>query len=116
MNFALQYFSIISVLRKSPERLIINFFSVAEKAFEFEHRDLHWGNVLVRESSVKELSYKIGERQFHIKTDGVEARIIDFTLSRMTPPDDGCEIYNNLADDPALFKCRGNDYQFDIYR
>ena len=95
---------------------MLDFIIVAEKAFEFEHRDLHWGNILVRDSSIEKLSYVIGENHFHIKTDGVQASIIDFTLSRMTTTDDGCEIYNNLAEDEDLFLCEGEDYQFDIYR
>ena len=95
---------------------------VAEEAFEFEHRDLHWGNILVRDASTDNLSYTIDKNQFEVKTEGVQASIIDFSLSRMTTTDDDCEIYNNLAEDPNLFICSGQkhdppgDYQFDIYR
>ena len=45
-----------------------------------------------------------------------------FSLSRMTTNEERCEIYNNLAEDPNLFICEGQehdppgDYQFDIYR
>ena len=60
----------------------------------------------------------IGEEinKYHVETEGVHANIIDFSLSRMTATDDGCEIYNDLAEDPNLFLCDGQDYQFDIYR
>merc|ERR1711994_822571 len=61
-------------------------------------------------------SYYIGDTYFEIKTDGVHVSIIDFSLSRMNTTDDGCEIYNDLAEDPNLFICDGDDYQFDIYR
>ena len=96
--------------------------SVAENAFQFEHRDLHWGNILVRQGPQRNLKYQIGHSSFELKSEGVDANIIDFSLSRMTTNDDGCEIYNNLAEDPNLFNCEGQehdppgDYQFDIYR
>ena len=95
---------------------------MAEKAFEFEHRDLHWGNILVRKTPPKNLSYTLGEDIFELKSGGVDANIIDFSLSRMTTNEERCEIYNNLAEDPNLFICEGRehdppgDYQFDIYR
>ena len=95
---------------------------MAEKAFEFEHRDLHWGNILVRKTPPKNLSYTLGEDFFELKSGGVDANIIDFSLSRMTTNEERCEIYNNLAEDPNLFICEGRehdppgDYQFDIYR
>ena len=62
------------------------------------------------------------KKYFELKTYGVQASVIDFSLSRMTQTDDGCEIYNNLAEDTNLFICQGQDndppgdYQFDIYR
>ena len=94
---------------------------VAEKAFEFEHRDLHWGNILVRKASEKLLTYTLGDECFSLESQGVYANIIDFSLSRMTTNEDGCEIYNDLSEDHNLFKCVGQehqtgDYQFDIYR
>ena len=33
----------------------------------------------------------------------------------MTVKEEGCEIFNNLAEDEDLFKSEG-DYQFDVYR
>ena len=98
------------------------YFLVAEKAYEFEHRDLHWGNILVRKGPYRNLSYFIGGNCYELNSGGVDANIIDFSLSRMTTKEDGCEIYNNLAEDPNLFICEGQDhdppgdYQFDIYR
>ena len=83
---------------------------------------MHWGNILVRKTSTNKLSYTIGEQHFEIKTEGVHASVIDFSLSRMITTGDGCEIYNNLAEDTNLFICEGQDhdppgdYQFDIYR
>ncbi len=56
--------------------------SVAETLLEFEHRDLHWGNVLVRESDVNNFVYSICGESYEVKTHGVVATIIDFSLSR----------------------------------
>ncbi len=88
---------------------------IAEQLFQFEHRDLHWGNILVRETSEKLVTFDHGGRRFDVDSMGVIATIIDFSLSRMTLPRDGCEIFNNLAEDEELFQSQG-DYQFDIYR
>jgi len=57
-------------------------FAVAESVLEFEHRDLHWGNILVRETDAPFLVYNINGKSYEIKTHGVSATIIDFSLSR----------------------------------
>ncbi|XP_069705539.1 uncharacterized protein [Periplaneta americana] len=87
--------------------------AVAEMALEFEHRDLHWGNVLISETVQKTVVFRICGQEFSVPTKGVQVTIIDFTLSRMSY--DGCCIYNDLSKDPTLFTAVG-DYQFEIYR
>ncbi|XP_015600198.1 uncharacterized protein PF11_0213 [Cephus cinctus] len=87
--------------------------AVAEKSLEFEHRDLHWGNILISHTDEKEVHYKLNDKKVSFKTKGVQAAIIDFTLSRMSYQ--GCCIFNDLALDPALFAAQG-EYQFEIYR
>ncbi|KAG5314766.1 HASP kinase, partial [Acromyrmex insinuator] len=87
--------------------------AVAEKALEFEHRDLHWGNVLISRTKEQYIYYNLGGREIKFPSEGVKVSIIDFTLSRMLYQ--GCCIYNDLALDPALFTAHG-EYQFDIYR
>lgn len=89
--------------------------AMAEKALLFEHRDLHWGNILVRESDEKTIPFKHKDECYEVETMGVKATIIDFSLSRMTLPGHSCVIFNNLAEDEELFQSEG-DYQFDIYR
>ena len=49
---------------------------------EFEHRDLHWGNILVSKTANSCQSFVLDGQNFEIATDGVVATIIDFTLSR----------------------------------
>ncbi|KAL7029709.1 hypothetical protein ACKWTF_006331 [Chironomus riparius] len=87
--------------------------AVAENKFEFEHRDLHWGNILIARTNQKYLKYHVDGKVYEIPSYGVKATIIDFTLSRMVY--DGAVIYDNLAKDQELFESSG-DYQFDIYR
>lgn len=87
--------------------------AVAEAYAEFEHRDLHWGNVLVSRTSERDIPFILNKEKYTILTNGVKATIIDFTLSRMTFT---CSpFYYDLSQDPDMFIGTG-DYQFDIYR
>ncbi|KAK2572320.1 Serine/threonine-protein kinase haspin [Acropora cervicornis] len=87
--------------------------AVAENALEFEHRDLHWGNVLISRTGDEFIeSSLLGENRI-VPTNGVRVSLIDFTLSRLTK--DGLTVFCNLAEDESLFTGKG-DYQFDVYR
>lgn len=68
----------------------------AEQSAQFEHRDLHWGQVLVREDGA-----------------GVNATIIDFGLSRMQIGRGNAPLWAPIEDEILLGT---GDYQFDIYR
>lgn len=58
--------------------------AVAENALEFEHRDLHWGNVLISRTGDEFIeSSLLGENRI-VPTNGVRVSLIDFTLSRLT--------------------------------
>ncbi|KAK3863798.1 hypothetical protein Pcinc_030477 [Petrolisthes cinctipes] len=87
--------------------------AVAEQQCEFEHRDLHWGNILVASTRQSKFSFKVDSETYTLKTHGLKATVIDFTLSRLKTKH--CVVYNNLALDPSLFTAEG-DYQFEIYR
>ncbi|CAH1109833.1 unnamed protein product [Psylliodes chrysocephalus] len=88
--------------------------AVAEEELHFEHRDLHWGNVLVSAVETNKIaSFNLNNRNYELPTQGVEVAIIDFTLSRIEH--NGVVIFNDLSMDPDLFVAEG-DYQFDIYR
>ena len=69
----------LSVLRQVAMSL-----SVAEISLTFEHRDLHWGNVLIKKTKWKEIHYKLCGKDIYVKSAGVFVSIIDFTLSRLT--------------------------------
>ncbi|XP_074870073.1 LOW QUALITY PROTEIN: serine/threonine-protein kinase haspin [Carettochelys insculpta] len=87
--------------------------AVAEAALRFEHRDLHWGNILVKKTNLKELSYTLNGTVYTIPTKGIHVNIIDYTLSRMEK--DGLTVFCDISTDKELFQGRG-DYQFDVYR
>lgn len=87
--------------------------AVAESQLQFEHRDLHWGNVLLETTTEKSLTFHLNGKPIEVRTHGIKATIIDYTLSRIEYED--CCLYQNLAADPELFETTG-DYQFDIYR
>ncbi|XP_054164431.1 uncharacterized protein LOC128962116 [Oppia nitens] len=87
--------------------------AAAEVEYEFEHRDMHWGNVLIAKTDETQLKYTVNEMDYCVKSNGVLASLIDFSLSRMKS--DGFIIYDDLAKYNDLFEGNG-DYQFDIYR
>merc|ERR1719466_657433 len=58
--------------------------AVAEEGLKFEHRDLHWGNVLVKETIQKTVDFTLGGDTYQVETGGVLTTIIDFSLSRLT--------------------------------
>ncbi|XP_030047618.1 serine/threonine-protein kinase haspin isoform X1 [Microcaecilia unicolor] len=98
---------------KSILQQVIVALAVAEETLHFEHRDLHWGNILVKRTDVKTLKYHLHGLSFDIPTHGVQASIIDYTLSRLEK--DGLIVFCDIAADEALFQGQG-DYQFDVYR
>uniref|UniRef100_A0A8C5S3P9 Serine/threonine-protein kinase haspin n=1 Tax=Laticauda laticaudata TaxID=8630 RepID=A0A8C5S3P9_LATLA len=87
--------------------------AVAEEALRFEHRDLHWGNVLVRKTSLKEVAVTLNGEVHVLPTQGILVNIIDYTFSRLER--DGLTVFCDLSTDEEVFQ-GGGDYQFDIYR
>ncbi|EFO87073.1 hypothetical protein CRE_29276 [Caenorhabditis remanei] len=85
----------------------------AESLLEFEHRDLHLGNVLIDRCGVEELDYMIGGHKIPLKAHGVKVNIIDFTLSRISKGP--TTVFLDLENDPGVFEGTG-DPQFDVYR
>ncbi|XP_075734998.1 uncharacterized protein LOC119184061 isoform X2 [Rhipicephalus microplus] len=57
--------------------------AVAELELEFEHRDLHCDNVLVKRTEQDCIKFVLNGRELLVRTAGVKASIIDYTLSRM---------------------------------
>jgi serine/threonine-protein kinase haspin len=97
-----------------------------EEEAEFEHRDLHLGNICVRtpepvDETKIDISKSLGFTSF-------EATLIDYTVSRAsmipasmasesTETKDDSVAYIDLANDPHLFYGdSAEEYQYDIYR
>ncbi|CAI4224986.1 unnamed protein product [Auanema sp. JU1783] len=88
--------------------------TIAEKTLEFEHRDLHLGNLLLEKCATKtKLQYKYNGNDFCLCTHGVKIKIIDFTLSRLKR--DAITLFKDLEADVELFEGQG-EYQYEIYR
>ncbi|KIY49453.1 hypothetical protein FISHEDRAFT_41926 [Fistulina hepatica ATCC 64428] len=109
--------------------------SHAEQLVSFEHRDLHWGQILVKniatgsqraplESSIQNTPAKRNAR-FHSDSEkltmddrvhGVFVTLIDLGFARMDAGDgSGGEHIHWTPFDEEIFMGEG-DYQFDIYR
>ncbi|XP_042572151.1 uncharacterized protein LOC109089823 isoform X4 [Cyprinus carpio] len=87
--------------------------AVAEQALCFEHRDLHWGNILVKNIKHKHNEFILNGTMHSIETRGVHVNIIDYSLSRLEI--DGLTVSCDISNDEELFMGQG-DYQFEIYR
>ncbi|XP_066516326.1 uncharacterized protein haspin isoform X2 [Hoplias malabaricus] len=87
--------------------------AVAEQALSFEHRDLHWGNILVKTTKEKNNNFLLNDTAYSIETRGVHVNIIDYSLSRLEI--DGLTVSCDISNDKELFMGQG-DYQFEIYR
>lgn len=89
--------------------------AVAENACEFEHRDLHWGNILVQREPTQQIDYTLNNVDVVADSAGVRVTLIDFTLSRLTTRD-GEVAYCDLSTDPEIFKGPLGDPQAEAYR
>ncbi|CAG8569338.1 9676_t:CDS:2, partial [Dentiscutata heterogama] len=78
------------------------------------HRDLHWGNITIKPTKNKVVTYELPSAEINVQvpTCGIRAFIIDYTLSRMQRGD---EIIHVDILDEGYFTGQG-DYQFEIYR
>ncbi|XP_059652206.1 serine/threonine-protein kinase haspin homolog [Cornus florida] len=88
--------------------------AVAEAAFEFEHRDLHWGNILLSRKDSASMQFTLEGRQIYVKTFGLWISIIDFTLSRINTGED--ILFLDLSLDPEIFEGPKGDKQSETYR
>lgn len=57
--------------------------AVAELVYEFEHRDLHVGNILVKKTRKKSIRFVIKTQTIRVQSFGYKAYIIDTTFSRI---------------------------------
>ena len=92
--------------------------AVAEEAMKFEHRDLHWGNVLLQRCGVDETRRaRLNGVELTYPTNGLAVNIIDFTLSRLDMGDGKEDVaFCDLEADPELFEGPAGHCQSDTYR
>ncbi|PIN01933.1 Non-specific serine/threonine protein kinase [Handroanthus impetiginosus] len=88
--------------------------AVAEAAYEFEHRDLHWGNILLRRKRAATLQFILEGKKLQVQTFGLLVSIIDFTLSRINTGED--IFFLDLSSDPELFEGPKGNKQANTYR
>ncbi len=58
--------------------------TVSECIYEFEHRDLHLSNVLIKKTKKTHISYVFKTETYQVDSSGYKAFIIDTTFSRYT--------------------------------
>ncbi|EMR09024.1 hypothetical protein PNEG_02797 [Pneumocystis murina B123] len=94
---------------------IVKVFSQGEKLYEFEHRDLHWGNVLVDDisDSSEDMLSQLSLNSACFSQPCII--IIDYTFSRLRCDDNIGELTWNNFEDHEIFEAHG-DYQYEIYR
>lgn len=90
---------------------IVNALTLAEEHIEFEHRDMHLGNILVK--TTDKMKMKSGDSEF--ESAGLECCIIDYSLSRLRN-EDGV-IYRDLDSIEWLFEGDSSiDIQYQVYK
>lgn len=89
--------------------------AVAEEQSQFEHRDLHWGNILIKRTRVQKKQARLNGVDINMQTSGLNVTIIDFTLSRLTA-DSGETFFLDLNADPELFNGPKKHCQSETYR
>ena len=99
--------------------------SRAEENIQFEHRDLHWGNILLEPMSdverMQAMKLEAGPGTVQLPkfikpvTASLKATIIDFTMSRACSMSDGGHILAGGLEDETIFAGEG-DYQYECYR
>ena len=64
---------------------LVSTLASAERSIQFEHRDLHWGNILIDrvKDKKKSLFVLVEGSEYEIVSCGLIVTIIDFTLARM---------------------------------
>lgn len=92
---------------------IVTALASAESTYEFEHRDLHWGNILIHKGKHDKINMLVDEIPYTINSCGLKVSIIDFTMARLLADD--CVVFTDLSDEKLLFEGKG-DIQFDVYR
>lgn len=94
-----------------------------EEAAEFEHRDLHLGNICVRNPDHDAADAGAVDVRRKLGFTGLEATLIDYTISRAAMPTASSDARNaeiaylDLSKDSHIFAGdSAEEYQYEIYR
>ena len=71
-------YGILSIIKQ-----MITGMMIAEVLFEFEHRDLHSGNILLQPVEQSTISYVFRSKKICIASHGYRVKLIDTTFSRI---------------------------------
>lgn len=96
---------------QSVVKQLIHALALAEEKIQFEHRDLHLGNILIKESTTDKFVHN--NESFDIC--GIECTIIDYSLSRMS---NGTNVaFRDLDSIGWLFEGDSSiDTQYQVYK
>ena len=99
---------------------VVKALAKAEVYAEFEHRDLHLGNICAKDFRAQddqenlELVSRSKCATMPLNRTGMEVTLIDYSLSRAVSGPEKISFYD-LKKDKHIFKGQG-DFQYDIYR
>lgn len=90
---------------------LIHALALAEEKIQFEHRDLHLGNILVKSTSIEKFYHQNDLFEFN----GIKCSIIDYSLSRMS--DSAGVAFRDLDAIEWLFEGDPSiDSQYQVYK
>ncbi|XP_040354704.1 serine/threonine-protein kinase haspin homolog [Ixodes scapularis] len=89
--------------------------AVGETAFQFEHRGLTSGHILVKPSNDQRVQYCIMRNSVFVELHGIEASIVDFSMSRMCLTPDAEPLYSDLHRVADAKRCAEGESFFKIY-
>lgn len=96
---------------------VVGILARAESHAQFEHRDLHFGNICIRDTRHQpdaenlELVSNKDSTPFKLDNTGLQVTIIDYTLARATVMEDHV-LSTNLSQDKDLIWARDQTYRY----
>ena len=79
-----------------------------EEKYKFEHRDLHWGNVMIKSKDIFVIDFTLSR---------LEISLSELGLRTKNSNDEKVIIYKDLNEESWLFNGDSSfDFQFDVYR
>ena len=84
--------------------------AIAEAAYQFEHRDLHLGNILLNKvDQGHHFTVRLKGQDIDLCTEGIRVILIDFSLSRIDSGE--ITVFKDLTLEPEIFMGPARDPQ-----